>query len=160
MHNPSVHEHFGMQSQYSGVSTYLSGRDNLGNVIFTTNHPNLNIIPSGPTPPNPMELILSPRLEELFKTLKKEYDYIFVDTGSFDIADETFYLMRYSDVNLIVLRENFSKKSSLVELEKIIREKQIKNVGLVLKTVAMKQKKKSSPVPQVITNNKPVKTLL
>jgi len=160
MHNPSVHEHFGMQSQYSGVSTYLSERDNLGNVIFTTNHPNLNIIPSGPTPPNPMELILSPRLEELFKILKKEYDYIFIDTGSFDIADETFYLMRYSDINLIVLRENFSKKSSIVELEKIMREKQLNNVGLVLKTIPIKQKKKSPPVSQVITNNKPVKTLL
>jgi len=161
MHNPSVHEHFGMQAQYSGVSTYLSERDNLGNIIFTTNHPNLNIIPSGPTPPNPMELMLSPRLEELLNTLKSEYDYIFIDTGSFDVAVETFYLMHYSDINLIVLREDFSKKSSIVDLENMMREKQLKHVGLVLKTIPVKQKKKSSPVSQVITdNNKSVKVLL
>jgi capsular exopolysaccharide synthesis family protein len=160
MHNPSIHAHFGMQAQYSGVSTYLSERDNLGNVIFTTNHPNLNIIPSGPTPPNPMELILSTRLEELLSTLKKRYDYIFIDTGSFDIAEETFFLMKYSDTNLIVLRENFSKKSAVADLEKIIREKQLRNVGLVLKTVPAKEKKKSSPVVQVISDkNKDIKAL-
>jgi capsular exopolysaccharide synthesis family protein len=160
MHNPSVHEHFGMQAQYSGVSTYLSERDNLGNVIFTTNHPNLNIIPSGPTPPNPMELILSARLEELLSTLKKKYDYIFIDTGSFDIAEETFFLMKYSDSNLIVLRENFSKKSAVADLEKIIRAKQLKNIGLVLKTLPAKEKKKSSSVPEVISDkNKNIKVL-
>ena len=160
MHNPSVHEHFGMQQQYSGVSTYLSERDNLGNVIFTTNHPNLNIIPSGPTPPNPMELMLSPRLEELLTTLKREYDYIFIDTGSFDIAQESFYLMQYADINLVVLREDFSKKSSIADLEKIVREKQLKNVGLVLKTILKKQKKKAAPIPQVISPKKPLKVIL
>ena len=160
MHHPSVHEYFGMQQQYSGVSTYLSERDNLGNVIFTTNHPNLNIIPSGPTPPNPMELILSPRFEELLTILKREYDYIFIDTGSFDIAEESFYLMQYSDINLVVLREDFSKKSSISDLENIVRAKQLKNVGLVLKTTLIKQKKKTSPIPQVISQEKPLKALL
>jgi len=160
MHNPTIHEHFGMQAQYSGISTYLSERDNLGNIIFTTNSPNLNIIPSGPTPPNPMELILSPRLEELFNTLKREYDYIFIDTGSFDIAMETFYLMQYSDTNLVVLREDFSRKSSITDLESIMRKKQIKNVGLVLKTAALKQKKKRVIVAQVISAKKSVKVLL
>ena len=160
MHNPSVHEHFGMQAQYSGVSTYLSERDNLGNIIFTTNHPNLNIIPSGPTPPNPMELILSSRLEELLTTLKREYDYVFIDTGSFDVAVETFYLMQYSDLNLIVLREDFSKKSSISDLERMMRGKQIKNVGLVLKTIPVKQKKKPVHVPQVINKASSVKVLL
>ncbi len=160
MHNPSLHEHFGMQQQYSGVSTYLSERDNLGNIIFTTNHPNLNIIPSGPTPPNPMELMLSPKLDDLFTTLKREYDYIFIDTGSFDVALETFYLMKYSDISLVVLREDFSKKSSIADLENIIREKDLKSVGLVLKTIPIKQKKKPTPVPQVITKQKDVKVLL
>ena len=160
MHNPTLHEHFGMQQQYSGVSTYLSERDNLGNVVFTTNHPNLNIIPSGPTPPNPMELILSSKFDELLSTLKKEYDYIFIDTGALDIALETFYLMKYSDISLVVLREDFSKKSSISDLENIVREKGLKNVGLVLKTLPIKQKKKTTPVAQVITKQKNVKVLL
>jgi len=133
MHNPSLHRYFGLEQQYSGISTYLSQRDNLGNIIFTTNHPNLDIIVAGPVPPNPLELILSPQLHELFQTLKQQYDYIFIDTGSLDIAPEVFYLMQYADMNLIILRENYTKKSSIMELEKQMQEKNIKNVGLVLK---------------------------
>ena len=162
MQNPSLHEHFGMEQQYSGISTYLSERDNLGNVIFSTIHPNLNIITSGPTAPNPVELMLSPRLEELLTTLKREYDYIFIDTGSFDVALETFYLMQYSDVNLVVFRESYSKKSSIADLEKLIREKGLQNIGLVLKTMPeVKKKTKSLPVTpvQVIENRKPLKAL-
>jgi capsular exopolysaccharide synthesis family protein len=134
MHNPSLHRYFGLEQQYSGISTYLSQRDNLGNIIFTTNHPNLDIIPAGPIPPNPLELILSTQLHELFQTLKQQYDYIFVDTGSLDIAPEVYYLMQYADMNLIVLRENYTKKSSIMELEKQMQEKNITNVGLVLKS--------------------------
>jgi len=159
MQSPTLHEHFGMEQQYSGISTYLSGRDNLGNVIFSTNNPNLNIITSGPTPPNPIELILSPRLEELLTTLKKEYDYIFIDTGAFNVAIETFYLMQYTDINLVVLRENLSKKSSISDLEKLIREKNLRNIGLVLKTMPIAPKKLSKPSPQVISNKRPIKVL-
>lgn len=162
MRNPSLHEHFGLEQQYSGISTYLSQRDNLGNVIFTTSSPNLHIITSGPTPPNPIELMLSPRLEELLMTLKRKYDYIFIDTGSFDVALETFYLMQYSDINLIVVRENFSKKSSITDLEKMIREKQLKNIGLVLKTVPPTLKKLKpliAPSTAVLENKKPFKAL-
>ena len=159
MQNPTLHEHFGMEQQYSGISTYLSERDNLGNVVFSTNHPNLNIITSGPTPPNPTELILSPRLEELFTTLKREYDYIFIDTSAFSVALETFYLMQYSDINLVVFRENFSKKSSIADLEKLIREKNLRNIGLVLKTMPTAPKKISKPSSQVIENMKKVKLL-
>jgi len=158
MHNPSLHEHFGLEQQYSGISTYLNGRDNLGNVIFTTTHPNLDIISSGPTPPNPIELMLSPRLEELLPTLKRKYDYIFIDTGSFDVALETFYLMQYSDINLIVFRENFSKKSSITNLEKLIREKHLKNIGLVLKTVPITNHK-NKPLPQLVKGKQSVKLL-
>jgi len=158
MCNPSLHEHFGLEQQYSGISTYLNGRDNLGNVIFTTTHPNLDIITSGRTPPNPIELMLSPRLEELLPLLRRKYDYIFMDTGSFDVALETFYLMQYSDINLIVFRENFSKKSFITDLEKLIREKHLKNIGLVLKTMPIAVDK-NKPLPQLVKGKRSVKLL-
>jgi capsular exopolysaccharide synthesis family protein len=161
MHHPSLHKYFGLEQQYSGVSTYLSQRDNLGNVIFTTSNPNINIIPSGPTPPNPIELMLSPRLDELFTLLKREYDYIFVDTGSLDIAMETFHLMQYSDMNLMVFREGVSKQSSISDLERITRERGLTNIGLVLKTNPVVEKKVTQPDPQAIEHKqRPLKVIL
>jgi len=140
MREPALHGHFGIEQQYAGVSTYLSQRDNMGNIIFSTNYKNLDIISAGPVPPNPYELVLSNRLPELFETLKKRYDYIFVDTASYDMAQETLYLIQFANINLIVLREKVSKKSTLIELEKIIQEKNLTNIGLVLQSVVKNQK--------------------
>jgi len=153
LRTPSLQGHFGIEQQYSGMSTYLSQRDNIGNIIFSTNFQNLDIIPAGPVPPNPSELILSNRLTELFEILKKKYDYILIDTASYDLALETLYLMKFTNINLIVLREKFSKNSTITELERIIQEKNLKNMGLVLKSITKEDKKEkkallaNNPVP-------------
>ena len=150
LRTPSLHGHFGIEQQYSGISTYLSQRDNIGNIIFSTNYQNLDIIPAGPIPPNPSELILSNRLTDLFEILKKKYDYILIDTASYDTALETLYLMKFTNMNLIVLREKFSKNSTIIELEKIIQEKNLTNIGLVLKSIVKEDKNnllKNTPMP-------------
>ena len=155
---PSLHEHFGIDQQYSGMSTYLSQRDNIGNIIFSTNYENLDIIPAGPVPPNPYELILSNRLTELFEILKKKYDYILIDTTSYDLALETLYLMKFTNINLIVLRENFSKTSTIEELEKIIQEKNLKNIGLVLKSIVKEPKDDTKNLLGNMANSNPIET--
>jgi len=141
MRTPSLHEHFGIEQQYSGISTYLSQGENIGNIIFSTNFQNLDIIPAGPIPPNPSELILSKRLNELFEILKIKYDYIILDTSAYSTALETLYLMKFTSMNLIVLREKLSKKSTLIGLETIIQEKNLQNMGLVLKSIIKEDKK-------------------
>lgn len=154
MRAPSLHGHFGIEQQYSGISTYLSQRDNIGNIIFSTNFENLDIIPAGPIPPNPSELILSKRLTDLFETLKQKYNYIIIDTSAYDSALETQYLMQFSTMNLIILREKMSKKSTIVELEKIIQEKNLKNIGLVLKSIIKEDKNKQNELlPNSTINN-------
>lgn len=154
MRTPSLHDHFGIEQQYSGISTYLSQRDNIGNILFSTNYQNLDIIPAGPIPPNPSELILSNRLVQLFEILKKKYDYIIIDTADYTSALETLYLMQFSTMNLIVLREKMSKKESIPELEKIIQEKNLQNIGLVLKSIIKedKQNKNDLLMPHPISN--------
>lgn len=144
LREPAIHGHFGINEQYTGMSTYLNQQDTIGNITFSTNYPNLDLITAGPTPPNPSELILSPRLQELFEILKHKYDYIFIDTSSYsEEALETLYLMKLSTMNLIILRENVSKKSTITELERIMQEKNIPNVGLVLQSRVKEKKQKA-----------------
>jgi len=153
MRTPSLHRYFGIEHQYAGMSTYLSERDNIGNIIFSTNYPNLDIITAGPVPPNPSELILSARLQILFHTLKQKYDYIIVDTCSYDIALETLYIMQYTTMNLVVIREKFSKKSAIRNLESLIAEKNLKNIALVIKsTVNEKKVKKTDLLPGSVSS--------
>ncbi len=146
MSQPSLHNYFGMDLQYAGMSTYLSKRDNLGNIIFTIDS-NLSIIMAGPIPPDPAELIRSPQLEELFILLKKRFDYILIDTPSFEDIPEVLDLVKYADKSLIIIRENVSTKASLEKMEYTIREKKLKHIGLVFKsTVKMTKKDLSRPL--------------
>jgi len=158
MLEPSLHTHFNMDLIYSGMSTYLSKRDNLGNIIFDTSYPNLDIITAGPIPPDPVELLSSPELEELFRVLKERYDYIFIDTPSFDELPEVLDLVKYADKSLIVLRENVTTKASLEKLEQAIREKNLKNIGLVFKT-NIKMSKKDLETPALISQQNAPKQL-
>jgi len=153
MREPSLHSHFGIDQQYSGISTYLNQRDNIGNILFSTNFENLDIIPAGPVPPNPSELILSTRLTGLLEFLQERYDYILIDTAAYSLALETLYLMQFATTNLIVIREKMSKKSAIIELEKLIQQKNLQNVGLVLKSVVKEDKNDQNSLLKSISNN-------
>jgi len=157
MRAPSIHTHFGIEEQFSGISTYLNQRDNIGNILFSTNFENLDIIPAGPVPPNPSELILSQRLIGLLEFLQEKYDYILVDTASYELALETLYLMQFSTTNLIVIREKMSKKSAIIELERVIKEKNLKNIGLVLKSI-IEDNNSQSTLLKSISNSSIVKS--
>ena len=154
MVEPSLHKYFGMDLHYSGMSTYLSKRDNLGNIIFDTSYPNLDIITAGPIPPDPAELLSSPQLEELFTVLKERYDYIFIDTSSFEELPDVLDLVKYADKSLVVLRENVTTKASLEKLEQAIREKKLKNIGLVFKST-VKMTKEDLEKPLIAQQNIP-----
>jgi len=158
MREPSLHTHFDIEQQYSGISTYLNQRDNIGNILFSTNFENLDIIPAGPIPPNPSELILSTRLTGLLEFLQEKYDYILIDTSSYSLALETLYLMQFSTTNLIIIREKMSKKSAIIELEKVIQEKNLKNMGLVLKSVLKEDKNSQNTLLKSISNNSIIKS--
>jgi len=153
MREPSLHSHFGIDQQYSGISTYLNQKDNIGNILFSTNFENLDIIPAGPVPPNPSELILSQRLTGLLEFLQERYDYILIDTSAYSIALETLYLMQFSTTNLIIIREKMSKKSSIIELEKLIQQKNLQNMGLVLQSVMKEDKNSQNGLLKSISNN-------
>jgi len=131
LYQPKLHKYFGIEHKV-GMSTYLNGKDTLGNIIFSTAYQNLDIIPAGPLAPNAAELILSEKLKSLLSTLRKRYDYVFIDSPPFTSVADTLYLMQYSDINLIVLRENFTKKSSLTGLDELMNQHQFKNCGLLL----------------------------
>ena len=161
---PALHTYFGLGEQYSGISTFLSQRDNIGNIIYTTNYPSLDLITAGPIPPNPTELLLSPNLSELFMFLKGKYDYILIDTYGYGDGAEILNLMKYSDTNLILVRENLSKKRAIEEIEAIRIEKNIKNLGIVYKYKAKnknnKKLKEYEVIPPIPKNENTPKYLL
>ncbi len=133
LYQPRLHKFFTIEHEV-GISTYLNGKSTLGEIIFSTAYKGLDIIPAGPLAPNASELILSDRLKSLLGHLQNRYDYIFIDAAPFTTVADTLYLMQFSDVNLIVIRENFTKKSFLSSFDQIVKQHGFKNTGLIFNT--------------------------
>jgi capsular exopolysaccharide synthesis family protein len=131
LRKPTLHKFFDLDNT-KGISSYLDGIHTLNDIISSTEFANLDIIPSGPIPADPSELMMSKELPKLFEKLKTMYEYIIIDTAPIGIISDTKILMQYSDLNLIIIREDYAKKEFIVTLEEMIIKHNFNNIGLIL----------------------------
>jgi capsular exopolysaccharide synthesis family protein len=105
-----------------GLSRYLSNHVNLEKIIFQSGIENLDVIPSGPIPPNPLELISSDKTSALFEELKRRYDVLLIDSPPIALVSDALLLLRFANIRLIVVRQNYTPRllfeSVLHDLEK------------------------------------------
>lgn len=113
MRKPKISHYLNVSSKV-GLSTFLVGTSGGESIILPTQYDNLYVVPSGPIPPNPSELLLKDRLKDLFLKLKKEFDVIVMDTPPVGLVSETMDLLRFSDVNLYIVRQNYTHKKHLL----------------------------------------------
>ncbi len=127
---PMLAQNLGLPSS-PGVTNYLSGA--VDDVESLINHSsNCDVIVAGPVPPNPSELLLSNRIDQLITELRKRYDYVILDSAPIGLVSDTFSLSKYSDVTLYVSRANYTKKSFIKYLNSVVERGQLKNVAVVV----------------------------
>jgi capsular exopolysaccharide synthesis family protein len=120
----------------SGLTHYLIGKAEVKDII----HPvagieNLYIIPCGPVPPNPAELILTDRLKQLFDQLKQEFDMVIVDSAPVGMVSDGYVLANYADATLFVVRHNYTFKKQLAMVQSIYQDKKLPHLSLVINDV-------------------------
>ena len=142
LRKPTLHSYFNLKNE-KGMSGFLSNKESIQEIVFSTEHENLHLIPSGVVPPNPSELMLSEKLPLLLEMLKTKYDYIFIDSAPIGLVSDTIHLMKYVDINLIIFKEGYSDKASIESLHNIIEKHNLENVGVVLNGSNSKDRKKS-----------------
>jgi tyrosine-protein kinase Etk/Wzc len=137
LHKPKQANAFNLQNDI-GVTSYLVGKAGLKEVIKDTPVDNLKIILNGPRTPNASELILDPMLEEMINELKKTYEYIILDTPPIGLLSDALVLMKHSDLNLYVLKANYSKKDFVEIAHHLIEKNNIKSLCFILNSVNAK----------------------
>ena len=137
MRKPTLHEKFDLPNQ-KGLSELLNGRVKLKDVIQKTRYPSLDIISSGVIPPNPSELIQSDAMYQLLEVLKQGYDMIILDTPPIGLVTDAKELMHHVDINIYIVRADYSKKEFLENLKKFDFIKKIPHFGIVLNDVKRK----------------------
>jgi len=115
-----------------GVSTILIERHNVQECIQKTAIPNLDFIPAGPTPPNPSELILNPKFDEMLEELRQLYDVIIVDTPPVGIVTDGTLVMRKADIPIYIVRADYSKKEFLKNINKVIKTNKFNKLTVIL----------------------------
>src|SRR5690606_33599379 len=97
-------------------------------VTQKTSLPYLDVIVSGPVPPNPSELLISDKMDEFMAELTKKYDYIVMDTPPLVLVSDALDLMKYADASLYVIKQNYTQKNMLSNINEKYQSGEAKNI--------------------------------
>jgi tyrosine-protein kinase Etk/Wzc len=137
LRNPQLHKYFQINKNRVGLSNYLydistDWKGLINENIF--NNP-LNIIFAGSVPPNPAELLSNGRFEGLLNILKKEYDYIVVDTAPTILVTDTLLISQLSDLTVYITRADHTDKKLLTYSKSLKTQGKLKNMAYVINNV-------------------------
>lgn len=114
-----------------GISNYISGQEeDYHNLIVKLGK--LDILPCGTLPPNPAELLFSPRFKEMIESLKEEYDYVFLDCAPVEIVADTTVISMYADLTLFIVRVRNLYHDMLPDIEQWYHDKKYGNLAIIL----------------------------
>jgi capsular exopolysaccharide synthesis family protein len=123
-------------SREIGITNYLIGNKEADEVIKRSGvNDNLFIIPSGAIPPNPSELILNGRLEELLAYLETTFDYILMDTSPVSPVTDAYILSPFCDATLYVIRHGVTPKQYIKHLDENLKVRGLKNLAIIFNGV-------------------------
>lgn len=132
LRNPRLGDYLSLPDK--GVTNYLSSKDiNVEDLIVKQpGYEAFYILPAGVIPPNPAELLMSTKIDSLFKNLKTQYDYIIVDTAPVSVVTDTLLIAKHADSFIYVIRANFLEKRMLNIPYTLYKEKKLPNMCMLL----------------------------
>lgn len=131
LRKPKMFDEFNLSNDV-GVVNYLINQKTVDEIINSTHIPFLDVIFSGPIPPNPAEMIMSDGMKDLIEELKNKYDYIILDTPPVGLVSDALELAQYCDVTLYIVRQNFTKKEMITLLNNRIKRGELNNTSIIL----------------------------
>jgi len=136
--NPQLQRYNESRRGLIGLSEFMyDDQMDVSEIIHPTSfNPYCDVIYSGAITPNPTELLSNGRYEELVESLKPLYDYILLDTAPLMLVTDSFLIADVADITVYVTRSGYTEKELVGFINKQIKDKKIKNVGLVLNDVS------------------------
>ncbi len=136
LRKPKLHHVFDLSNE-KGLSTFLIGYHTLEEVILPTSIKNLSMIPAGPIPPNPAELIGKPEMKALLDKLRTTYDYIIMDNAPVSYVTDGIISGQLSDLNIFILRYGFSRRQQLDMINHFGEKQMINHLALLVNDIKL-----------------------
>ncbi len=134
MRKPKIHFGFNTEN-IKGVSTILSGIDNIDDCIKPSKVKNLDFITAGPVPPNPSELILTDRMDNMVEYLKGKYDFVIIDNPPVGIVTDGMKSILMADYPIYIFKANHSKRLFIQNVNRLVAESSLSKLSIVLNAV-------------------------
>ena len=128
----------GGESRVRGLSEYLSGHCDLADALYATNIPGAYLIPAGHEAPNPLQLMVTEKMERLMERLGRDYDVVLMDTPPVGMLADAVALAKYCDGALLVVGYRQGKQREITDAVESIRQTGCKVLGAVLNEVRFK----------------------
>lgn len=119
-----------------GFSDYVVSDLKVRDIIKQSNiHANCFFINSGTIPPNPSELLVNSKVQQLFDEVKNEFDYIILDTAAVGLVSDSLLLAKYTDLVLYIVRQRVTYKKQINIVQALVNEKKFKKVDIILNDI-------------------------
>jgi capsular exopolysaccharide synthesis family protein len=134
---PKVLSHLGIP-KHPGITNYLLGAISFEQLpISVPNYENLFVLACGPVPPNPSELLLDPKIGELFTYLKENFDVIIVDTAPVGMVSDAMTLSKFADTTLYITRQGHTYKKQITLLDEFHTQRKLPKMSIILNDVKL-----------------------
>ena len=140
LHKPKVQKALDMVADI-GISTIIIGKNTIEECVKETSIENMYVLLSGPIPPNPSEMILSPKMQDILNYGKAHFDYVIIDTPPVGLISDALVLMKHADISLFVLNTKFASKDAVNNAHDIVTMNQLTHFGFILNGVKRKRSK-------------------
>lgn len=141
---PGLNKVFRIHHKEKGITVFLSAPQStdLRSMILTSEvSDNLHVLPGGAIPPNPTELLARKSLDDAIELLKKDYDYIILDTAPIGMVTDTQLIARVADVSIYVCRADYTHKNDYQLINELYANKRLPGLCTVINGLDMKKKK-------------------
>jgi len=139
LRKPKIFDDFEFNNDI-GVVNYLINQKTISEITIKTKIPNLDVILSGPIPPNPSELLISENCDRFIQELEKEYDYIVIDTPPIGLVSDALELFKYSDAICYVIRQDYSERGMNAMIDTKYKNKEVSNISYIFNDFKSKNK--------------------
>lgn len=141
---PGLNKAFGFTRSAKGITNYLNDpehTDLMSLIMESQISPNLQILPGGPVPPNPTELVARPVLDDMINMLKERYDYVILDTAPIGMVTDTAIIGRVADLCVYACRADYTPKNGYEYINVLKNSHKFPKLATVINSIDMRKRK-------------------
>lgn len=140
---PGLNKVFNIPKKEHGITQFLTNPTiNLMDLVQSSDiNKNLYILPGGTVPPNPTELLARDGLEKAVETLKKNFDYVILDTAPVGMVTDTLLIGRVADLSVYVCRADYTRKAEFTLINELAENNKLSNLCIAINGLDLQKKK-------------------